>query len=137
MPATNAPQSRLAGPGHGFGGNVKVAYGEAAFSGTITTADSANLCQIPAGAVVVGVMAESDDLDAATGITLNIGDTGSATRYFSGTNIAQTGATAWASAATGIFHRYTANDMIRVAVQANATTSQNGNVRVAVLYYLP
>jgi hypothetical protein len=82
-------------------------------------------------------MAESDDLDAATGITLNIGDTGSATRYFSGTNIAQTGATAWASAATGIFHRYTANDMIRVAVQANATTSQNGNVRVAVLYYLP
>ena len=38
MPATNSPQARLAAPGHGFGGNMKVSYGVVALSGTITTA---------------------------------------------------------------------------------------------------
>lgn len=139
MPATNSPQSRLSAPGHGFGGSVKVSYGEVAFTGTITTADSATICNLPVGAVVLGVTLESDDLDTgAATITLNVGDAGSATRYFSGSTVAQAGTSSSAVATTGLFYTVeAANTAVRVAVAANAATSQAGSVRCAVMYYLP
>lgn len=140
MPTSNSTQSRLAAPGHGFGGNVKVSYGEIAFTGTITTADAATICNLPVGAVVLGAVIEADDLDTngTPTITLNVGDVGSATRYFAAATVAQTGAAASASAATGLLYTVEAgNTAVRVAVAANAATSAAGNVRVAVQYYLP
>lgn len=140
MPATNSAQARLAAPGHGFGGNVKVSYGEAAFSGTITTSDAATVCNLPVGAIVLGVTLESDDLDTngAPAITLNVGDAGSATRYFSASTVAQAGTSSSAVATTGLLWTVTAgNTAVRVAVANNAATSADGNVRVAVTYYLP
>jgi hypothetical protein len=141
MPATNSPQSRLAAPGHGFGGNMKVSYGVVSFSGTITTADAANVCNLPIGAIVTGVTIEADDLDTGGSptLTLNVGDAGSATRYLSASNVAQTGAAANATTATGILYTVTgtSDTTVRVAVQANAATSAAGDVRVAVLYFLP
>lgn len=141
MPATNSPQSRLAAPGHGFGGNLKVSYGEVAFSGTITTADVATVLNLPVGAIVWGVTIEADDLDtnATPTITLNVGDAGNASRYIGGSTAAQTGATGVATAATGIFYVVTGtNDTaVRVAVAANSATSAAGLVRVAVAYWLP
>lgn len=141
MPATNSPQSRLAAPGHGLGGNVKVSYGEVAFTGTITTADSAAIVNLPVGAVVIGATLESDDLDtnASPLITLNVGDAANATRYFAAATVAQTGATAVATAATGLLYTVTgvSDTQVRVAVAANAATSAAGVVRLAVMYYLP
>lgn len=140
MPATNSAQSRLAAPGHGFGGNVKVSYGEAAFSGTITTADAATVCNLPVGAIVLGVTLESDDLDtnATPTITLNVGDAESATRYFSASTVAQAGTSSSAPATTGLLWTVTkGNTAVRIAVANNAATSADGNVRVAVMYYLP
>jgi hypothetical protein len=140
MPATNSTQSRLAAPGHGFGGNVKVSYGECAFSGTITTSDSATILNLPVGAVVLGAVLEADDLDTngSPTITLNVGDAGSANRYFAASTVAQTGAAASATAATGLLWTVTAgNTAVIVAVAANAATSAAGSVRVAVTYYLP
>lgn len=140
MPASNSAQSRFAAPGHGFGGNVKVSYGEAAFSGTITTADSATVCNLPVGAIVLGVTLESDDLDTnvTPTITLNVGDAGSATRYFSASTVAQAGTSSSAPATTGLLWTVTSgNTAVRVAVANNAATSADGNVRVAVMYYLP
>lgn len=140
MPVTNSPQSRLSAPGHGFGGSVKVSYGECAFTGTITTADSATICNLPVGAVVLGATIEADDLDTGGSptITLNVGDAGSANRYFAAATVAQTGAAASASAATGVFNTVAAGQTaVIVAVAANAATSAAGTVRVAVTYYLP
>lgn len=141
MPATNAPQARLAAPGHGFGGNLKVAYGVVALSGTITTADAATVCNLPIGAIVLDVTLEADDCDTnvTPTITLNVGDAGSATRYFSGSTVAQAGTTGVATAASGLFYQVTGtNDTaVRVAVAANAATSADGSVRVAVQYVLP
>lgn len=141
MPATNSAQSRLAAPGHGFGGTMKAAYGIVDFTGTITTADSANVCQLPVGAIVLDATIEADDLDTngTPTITLNVGDAGSANRYFAASNVAQAGTAASASAATGIFYQVTGtNDtMVRVAVAANAATSAAGQVRVAIRYILP
>jgi hypothetical protein len=141
MPAINAPQSRLPGSGHGFGGTKKVSYGFVDFTGTITTADSANVCQLPVGAIVLAVLLEADDLDTGGSptLTLNVGDAASANRYFAASTVAQTGVTAVATAATGLFYTVTGtNDtMVRVAVQANAATSAAGTVRIAVEYVLP
>lgn len=140
MPATNSAQSRLSAPGHGFGGNVKVSYGEVAFTGTITTADSAVICNLPVGAIVIGATLEADDLDTggSPSITLNVGDAGSASRYFAASTVAQTGAAAAATAATGLLWTVTeGNTAVRVAVAANAATSAAGSVRLAVMYYLP
>lgn len=140
MPATNSAQARLAAPGHGFGGNVKVSYGSVAFTGTITTADAATVCNLPVGAIVLGVTLESDDLDtnATPTITLNVGDAGSATRYFSASTVAQAGTSSSAPATTGLLWTVTeGNTAVRIAVANNAATSADGNVRVAVMYYLP
>jgi hypothetical protein len=141
MPATNSAQSRLSAPGHGFGGTHKVSYGFVDFTGTITTADAANVCQLPVGAIVLGVLAESDDLDtnASPTITLNVGDAGSATRYLSASTIAQTGTTAVSTLATGLFYQVTgtSDTMVRIAVAANAATSAAGTVRIAVEYVIP
>jgi hypothetical protein len=140
MPATNSPQSRLAAPGHGFGGNVKVSYGEVAFTGTITTADSATILNLPVGAIVIGSVIDADDLDTngTPTITLNLGDAGSANRYFAASTVAQTGAAASATAATGILWTVTAgNTAVVLAVAANAATSAAGSVRAAITYYLP
>lgn len=141
MPATNAPQARLAASGHGFGGNVKVSYGQVALTGTITTADAANVCNLPVGAIILGVTIEADDCDtnASPTITLNVGDAGSATRYFSGSTVAQAGTTGVATAATSLFYQVTgtSDTTVRLAVAANAATSADGNVRVAVTYWLP
>lgn len=140
MPATNSPQSRLAAPGHGLGGNLKVSYGEVAFTGTITTADSATILNLPVGAVVIGAVLEADDLDTggSPAITLNLGDAGSASRYFAASTVAQTGAAASATAATGLLWQVTAgNTAVVVAVAANAATSAAGSVRAAIMYYLP
>ena len=140
MPATNSPQSRLAAPGHGFGGTIKVSYGEVAFTGTITTADAATVCNLPVGAIVLDVTLESDDLDtnATPTITLNVGDAETANRYFAASTVAQAGTTSVATAATGLFYTVAAgNTAVRVAVAANAATSAAGSVRVAVTYWLP
>jgi hypothetical protein len=140
MPIANSAQSRLAAPGHGFGGNVKVSYGEVAASGTITTADSAAVLNLPVGAIVLGATLESDDLDTSGSptITLNVGDAGSANRYFAAATVAQTGAAAAATAATGILYTVeAANTAVRIAVAANAATSAAGVIRCAITYYLP
>jgi hypothetical protein len=140
MPASNSTQSRLAAPGHGFGGNVKVSYGEVAFTGTITTADSAAMFNLPVGAIVLHATIEADDLDTGGSptITLNLGDAGDADRYFAASTVAQAGTQSSASAVAGMFFTVTeGNTAVRLAVAANAATSAAGSVRAAILYYLP
>lgn len=140
MPATNSPQSRFAAPGHGFGGNIKASYGEVAFTGTITTSDSATVLRLPAGAIVVGGFIEADDLDTggSPAITLNVGDAGDADRYFAASTVAQAGTAGTALAVTGLGYTVeAANTAVVIAVAANAATSAAGSVRVGLFYILP
>lgn len=140
MPASNSAQSRFAAPGHGFGGNIKCSFGSVAFTGSITTSDSATILNLPAGAIVVGGFIDSDDLDTggSPSITLNVGDAGDADRYFAASTVAQTGAAAQATVATGLGYTVEAtNTAVTIAVAANAATSAAGSVRVGLFYILP
>lgn len=135
-----ASAARLSGPGHGFGGNVKVAWGEASITAALTTADTFEFCKVPAGATVLYVLLEADDLDTngAPTLTINVGDAGSATRFFSASTVGQAGTASAAPAVTGLFYTYSAETKITGTVQANAATgATSGAVRLAVVYALP
>ena len=79
---------------------------------------------------------EASDLDTNGSplLTINVGDAGSATRFFSASNVGQAGTAATATAATGIFHKYTEKTKITGTVQANAATGAAGTIRLLVLY---
>lgn len=138
MPTYTAPQRRDAPKGHGFGGNVKVAFGEVVCTAAPTTSDPLEFFELPAGARVLSAVLEADDLDTggSPSITLNIGDAGSANRFFAASTVAQTGAAASATAATGILHRYTDRTLITGVAAANAATGAAGNIRLAIMYTL-
>ncbi len=138
MPAYNTPAAlyKQASPGHGFGGNVKAAFTEIEVTAALTTADTFDFFTLPAGSRVLFAMLEASDLDTNVSplLTLNVGDAGSATRYFSASTVGQAGTAATATAATGILHKYTTATKITGTVQANAATGVAGTVRLLVLY---
>lgn len=53
-------------PGHGMGGNLKVAFGSVELGTAIAANDVVNLCKVPAGAVVFGGFIQAQDLDTGT-----------------------------------------------------------------------
>lgn len=97
------------------------------------------------GPTILGVTLGSDDIDAATALTLNAGDAASATRYLSASTIAQTGgvvrstlvgALGYQPFATPTFATYTTPSLqtyvAQVKVQTSAATSLAGNIRLLV-----
>ena len=131
--ANNAPAL-----GHGLAGNLKVAYGEVVCSAAPSTSDTLNFFDLPANARVVLAVLESDDMDTngSPTITLNIGDAGSATRYFSASTVAQAGTESSAIAAGGVGYKTTAKTRITGVAQANAATGAAGTVRLTMLYFV-
>jgi hypothetical protein len=121
---------------HGIAGNVKVAYGEVVCSAAPSTSDTLNFFDLPPNSRVLMAVLESDDMDtnASPTITLNIGDSGSATRYFSASTVAQAGTASTALAAGGVGFKNTAKTRVTGVAQANAATGAAGTVRLAMLY---
>lgn len=52
--------------GHGFGGNLKVAYGTYELAANPSAADVIRFCRVPKGATVVGGWLMGDDIDTGT-----------------------------------------------------------------------
>lgn len=101
--------------------------------------DIIKLFRIPAGAKVLSVLTKADDADSngSPTIAFNLGDTGSANRYLSASNIAQAGGIA-ESAIGAAFkgYEYTADDTIQIAITAAAATQTAGAaIEVFLTYY--
>jgi hypothetical protein len=124
--------------GHGLSGNLKVAYAEVVCSAAPATTDTLNFFDLPVNARIVLAVLESDDLDTngSPTITLNIGDSGSATRLFSASTVAQAGTASTALAAGAVGYKTTAKTRIVGVPQANAATGAAGTIRLAVAYYV-
>lgn len=118
---------------HGLGGNVKVAYASVAVPSTFTTTDTASMFYLPANSRVLYSILKSDDLDSGTTITLNVGDAGSATRYFSASTVAQAATVAVETTAGGIDFLNTAKTLISIVPQAGPATTA-GNISLTMLY---
>lgn len=117
-------------------GVVHCAYAEVVTTAALTTSDTLNFFDLPPNARIVGATLEATDLDTngTPLLTLNIGDSGSATRLFSASTVGQAGTAAAATAVGGLHYKTTAKTRIVGVPAANAATGVAGSVYLSVLY---
>lgn len=124
-------------PGVGTGGNVKVARGEFnVTTQTLTSADVINMVDLPQNARIIGATLKADKIDSANTIRLNVGISGNATLFFTGSGVGS-GATSFTSAmnATAMDYVTTARKTtVQIVPSANATGANAGKIVVLVQY---
>lgn len=120
----------------GPAGNVLSAYAEVSCTAALTTADTINFFDLPTGARVLHMTMESTDLDTngTPLLTINVGDAGSATRYFSASTVGQAGTASSTSAVTGLHYKNTAKTRIVGVPAANAATGAAGTIYLSCFY---
>ena len=116
--------------------NVFSAYAEVVCTSAPSTSDTINFFYLPAGARVLAMTLESTDMDTggSPSLTLNVGDSGSATRYFSASTVGQAGTASVASAVAGLHYKTTAKTLVTGVAQANAATGAAGTLYLSCLY---
>jgi hypothetical protein len=138
MPTYNSTniQNKTGVSAGGPAGNVLVAYAEVACTAAPSTSDPINFFVLPAGARVLSMTLESTDMDTnvSPSLTLNVGDGGSATRFFSASTVGQAGTAAAASAVTGLHYKFPAKTVVTGVAQANAATGAAGTLSLSCLY---
>lgn len=138
MPIYNSTniQNKTGVSAGGPAGNVNSAYAEIVTTAALTTADTLNAFDLPANARILSMTLEATDLDTngAPLLTLNVGDSGSATRYFSASTVGQAGTAGVASAVAGLHYKTTAKTRIVIVPAANAATGAAGSVYLSCLY---
>lgn len=137
MTTVNSTQVAAAQPmyGHGLAGNIKVAFSQAATPAAFTTTDTLNMHYLPAGARVLYSILECTDIDSGTTITLNVGDAGSATRYFSASTVGQAATSAVETTTTGIGYSNASKTLVTVVPAAGPATSA-GTLTLIQLYVI-
>jgi hypothetical protein len=121
---------------HGLSGTLKCAFATVACTAAPSTSDTLNFFDLPAGARVVLAVLESDDMDTngTPTLALNIGDAGSASRYFSASTVGQAGTLSSAIATAGAGFSNTAKTRVTGTASTNAATGAAGNVYLTMLY---
>lgn len=125
-------------PGVGEGGRTRHGQrGEYTILAALVINDKVNLFYLPKNARVIGGFIKSDDLDSngTPLVTLDVGDAGSATRYFSASTVAQAGGVDATMAATGVDYLNTARTLVFLTVHAApATSATTGTIVVSFTY---
>jgi hypothetical protein len=120
----------------GPAGNVNSAYAEVSITAALTTADTINLFDLPAGSRVLAMTLEATDMDTngTPTLAINVGDAGSASRYFSASTVGQAGTAAVASAVSGLHYKNTSKTRVVAVPSANAATGAAGTLICSCLY---
>ena len=136
--ARNLTPNRNANPGHGFANNLKVLEYTVSATAALTTSDVLQFGYPPNNFVLLRAVLEADDLDTNVSptITLNIGDSGSATRLFSAATVAQAGTAAVADTAAVAGYTYDGNTLVNGAPAANAATGVAGDIRLWLIGFI-
>ncbi len=121
---------------HGEAGAVQTAYALVSCTAAPSTSDTLNFFYLPKNARVLSAELKASDMDTngSPTLTLNIGDAGSATRYYSASTAGQAGTVDRAMAATGQFYKTTDKTLVTGVAQANAATGAAGTVELAIQY---
>lgn len=106
-----------------FPGNTVAFYFEASPSAALTTSDTVNMGMVPKGFRLISATLEATDMDSGSTITLNVGDSGSATRIFSASTVAQTGTISNTQTTTGHGYKYTDDTLITIVPAAGPATT--------------
>lgn len=137
MTTYNSTQVAAATPlySHGLAGVLKVAYSSVATPATFTTTDTAQMHDLPAGARVLYSILKSTDLDSGTTITLNVGDAGSASRFFAAATVAQAATSAVSTAVGGLDYLNTAKTRVVIVPAAGPATTA-GTIELTQFYVI-
>lgn len=123
---------------HGLASNVKVAYSSVATPSTLTTTDTLNMHYLPPGARVLYSILKSTDLDTngSPTIALNVGDAGSASRYFAASTVGQAGTSGVSTAVGGIDFLNTAKTLVTIVPSTGVATGAAGTVELTQFYVI-
>lgn len=113
------------------------ARAQVAVDTSLAANDVLNFFYLPDGAVVEDMELIPDDLDSGgPTITINVGDAGSATRYFNAATGAGTG-TRNKMLQSAMGYQISGKTLIFGTIQAAATTKVAGNVTLVAYYKMP
>ncbi len=98
--------------------------------------DDVGLFWVPAGAVITGIVAGATDMDSATALLIDIGDSADEDRLLAASNIGQTGVSSNTLARTGVLYKYTAQTQIRAYINTAAGTPVAGTRNVVLRYFI-
>jgi hypothetical protein len=126
----NSPKSMVGA----FPGNMIGFYWEVVLTTAAANADIFNFGVVPKGFRVLGATIESTDIDTngSPTVTINVGDSGSATRYFSGATVGQAGTASVASAVAGLHYLNTDDTLITGVIAAGPATGATGSVYLSI-----
>jgi hypothetical protein len=125
--------------GVGLGGRTTHwARGTYTISAALAAADTIQLFDLPRNArVLAGGFIKSDDLDTGgTAIRVNVGDAGSASRYFSASAAPSTGAVDTTMAFAGVDYVNTAKTRVFATVSVAPTTGATTGTFTVMLPYI-
>lgn len=125
-------------PGHGLASTVRTLSATVSCTAAPSTSDTLNFFTMPKNSVVQFAILSASDMDTNVSptIALNIGDSGSASRLFSASTVAQAGTLSTAFAVGAHQYQYTADTVITGVASTNAATGAAGTVTLTVFYTL-
>jgi len=134
---TTPPVYPISGVGLG-GRTTHWARGTYTISAALAAADTIQLFDLPRNSrVLSGGFIKSDDLDTGgTAIRFNVGDAGSASRYFAASAVASTGTVDTTMAATGVDYVNTAKTRVFATVSVAPTTGATTGTFTVMLPYI-
>lgn len=121
---------------HGFGANVKALVRTVTCSSAPTTSDTLEFGYLPSGATVIGGYIEASDMDTngTPALTLHVGDSGDADRYFASSTVGQAGTASTSAAVAGLGYTTTAKTLVTGTAGVDPATGAAGTVTVCILY---
>ena len=135
MPAYTSRQfanSPNAGVG-AYPGNVIGFFFEVSVTSALTASDTFTFGKVPKGFRVLGATLEATDMEAGTGVTISVGDSGSATRLFNAVTVAQAGTAAnAATTVTALHYQYPDDTTITGAAGGTVTTGATGTIQLSI-----
>lgn len=121
-------------PVHGQASTLQVLYCSVALTAAVTTADTIQFFTLPPNARIHSAMLKCTDIDTGgPTVTINVGDAGLATRYFSASVAGQAGTVDGTMNPVGRFYK-TGGAKVPVvgSIQANPTTGVAGTLELAI-----
>lgn len=121
---------------HGQAAQVQSAYALITVTAALTTADTMSYFYLPANARIIQCVLKCSDMDTngTPTITLNVGDSGLATRYFSASVAAQAGTVDASMNPVGRFFKTTAKTLVVGSVGTGAATGVAGTIELDIGY---
>jgi len=109
-------------------GNVIGFVFEVAVTSALTATDTFTFGKVPKGFRILGATLEATDMEAGTGATISVGDSGSSTRLFNAATVAQAGTANYTAAVAGLHYQYSDDTIVTGAAGGTVTTGATGTV---------